>query len=332
MKIETISLIIASSLFLGPCGWTDSSAASFLKIQPSARNFALGGDNPALSFGAQAVGANPANMVIQPKPFELTTTFASTIGGGAYGHLCGDWKDGSRAFGVHVTSLRSASLVGRDADGNVTSNFTGQDLSAGISYAEKLNSHLRVGITGKAVKETIGTYDSNVVPAADVGASLVMGKALVSAGVSNLGGKLIFAGGQGSKLPEHYDLGAAYELGDLMLVAGAGKWANEGTTYADMGLEFRLGPIALRAGYRGDTGKNLALSSQNTQNQALAGVTGGIGIKRENWRVDYAVGQSAAEYQWSQRVSLTVAWGGSSAAKKPTVSSGVRKSGKSWVR
>jgi hypothetical protein len=31
-------------------------------------------------------------------------------------------------------------------------------------------------------------------------------------------------------------------------------------------------------------------------------------------------------------VSLTVAWGGSSAAKKPTVSSGVRKSGKSWVR
>ena len=269
----------------------------------------------------------------------MTTAFASTIGVGVYGHLCGDWKVGSRAFGVHVTSLRSASLVGRDADGNVTSDFTGQDLSAGISYAEKLSSHLRVGITGKAVKETIGTENSNVVPAADAGASLVMGKALVSAGVSNLGGKLTFAGGQGSKLPEHFDLGAAYELGDMTLVAGGGKWANEGTTYMDMGVEYRLGPIALRGGYRGDTGKDLALSSQSTQNQALAVVTGGIGIKREYWRVDYAVGQSAAEYQWSQRVSLTMAWGGAPVSQSSISSTrnglairSVNKSGRAWVK
>jgi hypothetical protein len=316
-----------------------SSAAAFLKIQPSARNFALGGDNPALSFGSQAVGANPANMVIQPKPFEVTTTFASTIGGGEYGHLCGTWKEGSRAFGLHVTSLRSATLEGRDMNGNVTTDFTGQDLSAGISYAEKVNSHLRVGITGKAVKETIATEASNVVPALDAGASVAAGKMLVSAGVSDLGGKLTFAGGQGSKLPTHYDLGAAYDFGEITAVAGAGKWVNEGTTYMDLGVEYRLGPIALRAGYRGDTGTNLALDSQKSGNKALGGITGGIGIKRENWRVDYATGQSAAEYAWSQRVSLTVAWGGP--ARKTAWTSGSRdvyaarqmnKSGKAWVK
>ena len=141
-------------------------------------------------------------------------------------------------------------------------------------------------------------------------------------------------------MPEHYDLGAAYELGDMTVVAGAGKWLNEGTTYMDMGVEYRLGPIALRAGYRGDTGKNLAVSSQSTENQALAGVTGGIGIKRENWRIDYAAGQSAAEYQWSQRVSLTMAWGGAPVSKtswfpvrgSELASRSTNKLGKSWVK
>ena len=166
-----------------------------------------------------------------------------------------------------------------------------------------------------------------------------LGKALLSAGVSNLGGKLTFAGGQGSKLPTHYDLGAAYDFGEITAVVGAGKWVNEGTTYMDLGVEYRLGPIALRAGYRGDTGTNLALDAQKSGDKALGGITGGLGIKRENWRVDYAAGQSAAEYAWSQRVSLTVAWGGPGPKKTawaPSSREGytrqANRSGKGWVK
>ena len=65
----------------------------------------------------------------------------------------------------------------------------------------------------------------------------------------------------------------------------------------NLGIEYRLGDVSLRAGYRGETGDNFALKSQSGGEQALYGLTGGLGFQKGSWKLDYAVAQSAAEYK-----------------------------------
>jgi hypothetical protein len=285
-----------------------SSAAAFLKIQPSVRNYALGGNHPALSFGSQAIGSNPGNLVLQKTPYELTTSFASLIGGSGYGHFAASLRDGNTAWGAHMTYLRSGTLEGRDDNGAMTSSFTGQDYSAGVSFAEKFGKSFRAGLTAKAVRESIGTESSNTPLAADVGASYSFPHVLAGLSANNLGGKLKM-GTASAALPASYNGGIAFGIGEMTALVGVGKWANEGTMYVNGGLEYKLGPLSLRAGYRNESGTNLALKAQKG-GMLMDGITGGLGFQRAAWKLDYAIAQNAAEYGMSQRAAVTFMWGG----------------------
>lgn len=248
-------------------------------------------------------------MVLQETPYELTTTFASLAGEGSYGHLAGTVKKKNHALGVHLTYLRSAALEGRDDLGNKTGTFRSQDLSSGVSYGARVGEWLSVGVTAKAARETIQDERSSAAWGADAGLSVAVKGALIGLAVNNVGSKMKF-GSESDNLPTSYNAGAAMDLGNVTVTAGAGWWANEEESYANLGVEHRLGPVSLRAGYRRETGDNLALRAQGTWHRILNGITGGLGLRQENWTLDYAVAPTSVEYGLSHRMAITFLWGG----------------------
>jgi hypothetical protein len=306
--------VLMLAMTLAANGWADETAGAFLKITPSVRGEALGGLNPAAVSGAQAMGVNPANLA-QVSGREFTSGFATMIGDSSYGTAgLGLRRNDRVVLGAHVTYLQSGTLEGRDAAGNLTRDFNARDMAAGLTAAMG-DEDFRAGVTGKAVRQEVGEFKSNTSMAIDGGVSMKTGNLSLSAAALNLGGKLKFRGEE-RNLPVIYSLGASLPLGSgLTGLGGVSQIAGE--TVASMGVEYNLKSVSLRAGYRGEGGENLAKKSQKGGEQALGGLTGGIGVEINSWRLDYAVSQTAAEFGMSHRAAVTFKWGGEIVDERP---------------
>lgn len=325
----------AAGLALAGSGWAgygsagsggSAKGAAFLTISPSVKGESLGGMNPAASSGAQAMGVNPANLSDVPAPYEFTSGLATMIGGSEYGTAgLAVKREGGLSVGGAVTFLQSGPLEGRDASGNLTSDFQSRDMAAGITVGTG-GEAFRAGVTAKAVRQEIGAFTSNTVPAADLGLSLKTGSIQWGAAALNLGPGIKFQG-ETAGLPTTYSLGASVSLGGGMTgLVGAAQVA--GQMAASLGVDYRLGPVSVRMGYRSAPGTNLAMKSQKGGAQALDGVTGGIGIAFKSLQVDYSVSQTAVEYGMSQRAAVTFRWGGGEPAprEKPARQEGASSS------
>jgi hypothetical protein len=279
--------------------------------------------NPAAVEGAQALGVNPANLAVRGGVGELTTGFASMIGGSSFGTLGAALQRGEgSAIGAHAAVLQSGSMEERDASGAATGRFSSFGASAGVSAAWDVGP-FRAGVTGKAVRETIGQFRSNTVPAADVGVSFKTGGLSWGAAAVNLGGGLKF-GDKTESLPALYSLGVSAPLGGgLRGLAGFSQ--GSGHTTASLGMEYALGPVSLMLGYRSGGAGNLAAKSQSSSAQTLEGMTGGVGVELNGVRLDYAMSQPAAEWGMSQRVALSFKWGMKEAPARPAPRPAVRR-------
>jgi hypothetical protein len=289
-------------------GHAEETGAAFLKISPSVSAEALGGLNPASVTGSQALGVNPGAIGGTAK-YELTSGLATMMGESAYGTVGGTLrKSESLTLGAQAAYLTSGSLEGRDANGNQTREFKGTDMAAGVSVNWRRET-LGLGATIKGVRQELGDLKSNTATAFDVGGQLEVGNVTWGAAALNLGGKLQFEGGKVEKLPVIYSLGASVPLGGGL--RGMGSLLKIGEeTIGSGGLEYGLGKATLRAGYKSGGGENLAKKSQKGSAQALGGLTGGIGLSVNEWRLDYAVSQAAVEYGMSHRASVSWRWGG----------------------
>lgn len=311
--MKKIAMLLAAGLAAN--GWSEETGAAFLKITPSVRGEALGGLNPAASRGAQALGVNPANLGDISGGYEFTSGFATMIGDSAYGTAgLAVRRSPTFTLGGSLTFLQSGSLEGRDAGGNATRDFNARDMAAGLSAAVG-NGSFRAGATVKGVRQQIGEFKSNTAPALDAGLSFKTGRIGWGAAALNVGSGIDFRG-RTEAFPAIYSLGASLPLGGGLTGLGSvGLIAGE--TVASMGLEYDLKALTLRAGYRSEGGENLAKNSQKSDTQALGGLTGGIGINVNNWRLDYAVSQTAVEYGMNHRAALTFQWGAAPGADRP---------------
>jgi hypothetical protein len=294
-------------LLLGSAARAEETGAAFLKVNPSVQGEALGGLNPAAVRGAQAMGVNPANLSHDARA-EFTSGFATMLGESAYGTVGISARRGERmTVGAHVAYLTSGKLEGRDANGNATRDFSGTDMAGGVSAAWG-DERKGVGATVKGVRQAIGDLKSNTAVALDVGGRMRAGNVAWGAAALNLGGKLKFQGGE-EALPVIYSLGASVPLGGgLRGLGGISQVAGE--TIGNVGLEYGLGKASLRVGYRSGGGEDLAKKSRKGSEQALGGLTGGIGLQVNDWRLDYAVSQAAVEYGMSHRAAVGYRWGG----------------------
>ena len=306
--------LIASFLAVPGFSRADAtSGAAFLKIDPSVRNQSLGGVQPAYSFGAQAVGSNPANVCILKRSGEITASFDALQGDSNYGNVAGAFKAGGRVWAVSATQWSSGSMDKRDDTGAVTGSFSARDLAAGLTMSEKLGP-IRAGITAKGIQSTLGPYSSAWTPAADAGVSMIVKNTLWGLSALNVGPGLKYRT-EKDALPTTVNGGGAVSLGPVTFVAGATYRLAEKDTAASLGMEYEISVLTLRMGYKGDTTSNLALKSHTGGYQAMSGLAMGVGVKVGDFKVDYAVNTAAAEWGMTHRVGLTWACGGAPAKR-----------------
>lgn len=296
------------------------SGAAFLNIDPSPRSYALGGARVVTSLGAQAIGANPANLIGMRNKYEVFTTYTNMFEDVRYLHISGAIlrsRSGKRvidALGVSITNLGVGGFDGRTSQGVKTDSFSAQDTAVALTASGKLRSGLNLGLTTKILTSNIGDYGTGYKMASDVGVSYEFKKFALplnlALSLNNFGQSLRFKN-QSDPLPSAVEMGASLNLAPLLVVVKSAYQMYQKKTEMSLGVEYGMGPLALRAGYRGakQNGEDFALRNANKVGKVLNGFSTGLGFRMRSVRMDYALGQDAAEFSLSHRISLTMQWG-----------------------
>jgi hypothetical protein len=285
------------------------STAAFLKL-PSPRAYALGRANATMSFGAQALGANPANLGRGSGKREISSSFISLMDGEEYASLgfALQLPGKGNAIGLNVVRLGASGFDRRDEAGAKIGTYSAQDLAASIGFSRTLFPRFQAGMAVRAVRSEIASYKSNTALCGDAGLTYTGKKFALGVAGTNFGSKLKL-GKEADNLPAAVNAGIRGRLGPVTAVLEGSHLMNEGETSVSLGMEYGLGPISLRAGYGAEgSGSNLALKSQDSTTKLLNGFTAGFGLKMGRFGLDYALGQQAVEWGLTHTVAVTFGW------------------------
>ena len=332
------SKLLILSLLLAP-RWLPaaSSGGAFLKIDPSARSYALGGSGVVTALGPESIGINPANLMSAVRKVEILTSYSSLSEGVGYAHIAGSIHRSTKrnllvdALGFSYTRLSVSGFEGRDGSGNKTSDFASTDSQMSVSLAGNLKlghvpasgrsyagsrQGIQVGLTGKIVNSKIAQYKANTALAADMGASYgfkSFGKEMMlGASLNNLGQQIKYVN-QKDSLPTTVNLGLTAQMGFLNLAGGL-RQELKGATNLNLGAEFNLGMVSLRAGVNALPASSAGRGGGTSG--LLEGLSSGIGLNLGMAKLDYALGQSSSDLGISHRISLTLQFGRESMGRK----------------
>ena len=176
-----------------------TSAANWLKLETGTRAIGMGGAYVAMGTGISGVPYNPASIAfIDDKDgFFSQTQYVADITYNVLGFAQNMNQEGTDFIGVHIFSLNSGPMDVTTAwypDGTGESfNFTGLCIRA--SYARRLTDRLRIGVTGKYIREQIYTTHMQTF-AFDIGSNFNTGIYGFTFGmsISNLGPEARFQG------------------------------------------------------------------------------------------------------------------------------------------
>ena len=292
-----------------------SSGASFLKINHSARSYALGDSGVVNALGAEAIGSNPGNLMNMGRKMEVLSAYTSMTEGVSYAHIGGAINRSVKkdlmvdAVGFSYTRLAVDGIEGRDRSGAKTTDFKSQDNQMSFSLGGNVGK-MKIGATGKMVQSKIGEFKANTVFAADLGASYSFkrfGKEMKAGmAINNLGQGMKYLN-QKDPLPTSMNLGLTADAGIMNLTGGMNHNLKGSGTQMALGMEMNFGIVSLRAGVNALGGTKGNKTSGTTG--IFEGLSSGIGLNLGNARVDYAVGQNSADLGISHRMSLTLQFG-----------------------
>jgi len=280
MRLESAILLTLS--FVIPSGVraaTGTEAASFLEIPVGAEPAAMGGAYSALATNAYAPIYNPAGLGFAPST-QLAGQHLAYLESIHFEYMSFIHPlEQGKALGVSMQYLGSGDMAQTNDSGQQTGNFSSHFAAYTLAYGQELNDKLALGIAAKWINAKISDVGSNAY-AADAGIMLRASEKLTLAGVmSNAGTKLTFLDDGGS-LPLLGRLGAAYEVTPQLRLSADGIYRAYGLASGHVGAEWRPVPmVALRAGYRTDTTKELGV---------MAGVTAGMGLTLWGQEFSYA--------------------------------------------
>ena len=310
ITVTFLSLTLSSSLALSA-----STAGAFLKIDPSARSYAMGQSGVVSALGAESMGSNPANLMDLPRKTELLTAYSSLTEGVSFGHIAGAINRSANkdlmvdALGFSYTRLGVDGIEGRDGIGNRTGDYGTADSQMSLTASGNAG-RFKLGLTGKLVQSKIGNYKANTVFAGDLGLSY----GFKGLGREMRGGLSLNNVGQGMRylnqkdpLPTAIHAGLTTQAGPMNLTGGLTQELKGEGTSVNFGMEFNLGVVSLRAGVNalGGVSGNKASGAAGI----FEGLSSGLGLKLGMARVDYALGQSSADLGISHRASLTFQFG-----------------------
>ncbi|OGR97305.1 MAG: hypothetical protein A2016_00200 [Elusimicrobia bacterium GWF2_62_30] len=295
-------LCCGNSAFAG--GGAGTSAFQFLQLGAGARPAAMGDVFAGVSGDVNSIYWNPAGLAAIERR-ELAMTHALWLEDITYTNIACGLPLRNGAVGVAFNVLNSGNIPEADNTGQrLGENYDMSDVMAVASYARTLGN-LALGanlkyITSRIEEETAHAY------AADIGAlysgfRLAGRKLDVGLSVQNAGTKARYVEEE-YPLPVTARAGWALELAKGLLVASD-------LNYTEKDLDLRAGAeythalgtviLAARAGYRGDTVKELG---------ALSGLTAGMGVKWSAYQLDYAW-NSFTDLGITHRISLGIKFG-----------------------
>lgn len=264
-----------------------------LQLAAGARAAALGQATTAL-VDATAAASNPAALGAG-----RATALSHTqwIGGIRHEHASTTWGsvDGGR-YGVELLLSHAGDLQRRMGPTEQSLGVFGvYEWTAAVAWSRPLGDHLRGGINGKYVRQSIDTESASG-GAVDLGLQYGDGPWWFGASLRNLG-RMNNLTGQATELPLQLRLGAATVRGPLLLSTDV-HWTRDVDTTVHAGLEYspRTG-LLLRAGYQ----------SADTRNVSL-----GLGVCTGPWRVDYAYVPFSSGLGQAHHLSLI--WSGNGSA------------------
>jgi hypothetical protein len=263
---------------------------------------AMGSAVTAVAEGSASVLWNPAALTrMSRSEFGLHSEAGlghSVDGTLIYGKPMGAWGGIAASLG-YVTY---GTFQGRDALGNPTSTYNGNNLSGSLGWGIELLPGLSGGATVKLDQQTLA--DSNYSSfAADLGllwkvsSNFDLGLTYSNIALGN--------GFAGSPLTKGWRVGAGWTLNKRLLLAAAGELENGGMNRIQMGGEYLIGDVekldhilALRAGYQ--------FNMPDPQISGFTDLTLGLGYTlTRSWTLDYAM-VPKGEVGVSHLLSLTL--------------------------
>jgi hypothetical protein len=183
-----------------------------------------------------------------------------------------------KTLGASAQYLGSGDISGTNVAGDPIGTYSTHYGAYSLAYGQRVGEKLSWGVTGKWINAQLADVSANAY-AVDAGTLYHMRPNLqLAATLTNFGTKLKFAD-QSDSLPLAFHLAAAYQPEKHWKLTLEGLYNHAANIRS--GVEWQpLEALALRAGYRSDTTKELS---------ALAGFSAGVGL--------YVWGQELA-YAW----------------------------------
>lgn len=268
-KLICILMTVFIIVFLSPLyGWTahyqiGTSGAQSLEVGMGVRAAGMGGAFCAVADDINTISWNPAGLgqiwkiEISPGQYQwlegINYNFVSCIY--PLRGVRASNVDELGALGASLVLLDSGKIIGRDVDGNETSDFKVQDRIITLSYGKKIAKGTFFGINGKHLRQEIQSENVEAY-SFDAGILYYPRREDISFGVTmqNVGDKYKFLKEE-DKLPLNVKLGIAGRLFDdkLLLAADFNK-PKYNDYYTNVGTEWEIDRVfRLRLGYDSNT-------------------------------------------------------------------------------
>jgi len=166
------------------------------------------------------------------------------------------------------------------------------EMNAALTYGQRISSHIYGGFSARFLHEDLEADRASGF-ALDLGLAYRPQGSPLSAGVSVLNlGRMDELDQVSSALPREIRAGAAFQHSKYLVSADI-RFPRFGSTGLMFGGEYRPVPaLAVRAGYQ--------------TNHDTRSVSYGLGLKRRNWRIDYAFVPSDLGLEDSHRITLSI--------------------------
>ena len=212
-------------------------AANWLKLETGTRPIAMGGAYTAAGNDISGIPYNPASLAFieNQAVFLSQTKYVADITYNVIGY--GRNISGTDFFGVHIFSLDSGNMdvTTEDVPDGTGEQFKVTGICLRATYARRLTDRLRVGFTGKYIREDIyTTYMQSF--AFDIGSNFDTGiyGFVLGMSVTNLGPEVKFGGegleielteewsqnGNLTKVTESFPLPMTFRLGFMNEIIG----------------------------------------------------------------------------------------------------------------
>ncbi len=251
MKSHNLNLILASAIVILSLSQTanTTTAADFLNIGVSVRQYSLANAGLALDNGVASAYANPAGLAyIDRSGVSLMhNLWYQDI---AYDYLGAAIPLGAKgALAFSLTYLHMGQIAAYDEYDQPIGNLSPYSMAGIISYGRRVSDKLNLGLSGKLITEKIADIRATGM-AVDIGGRLGIGNFEIGAAIVNLGPAMKYAE-QSFKLPMSGLVSIAYNLPTLptSLVAGV-KAPFADVAVGSAGIEYRATDfLYLRTGY-----------------------------------------------------------------------------------